>query len=159
MTTKTLMTLGVVGLLLMVAVQPITPRAVLYQNTHERTEEIRRMYNYTLPTIVELNRVSAYNAVSRQTDDDPLTASCGKIRPQTLALSRDLFFNAGGVKFRCGTVVSVLTERGEWFKDYIVWDTMHSRFSLTADILWHNDNEAEAYRFGVTKGWLIIHAR
>lgn len=120
--------------------------------------EVERVVHLSHPlAVIRLGRVSAYNAVPRQTDDDPSTSSCGPTIPKTVALSRDLFFDSDGHKFRCGQVVSVLTDRGELFSNLTVWDTTHSRFSLTADILWPNNNEEEAYEFGITGGWLIIH--
>lgn len=120
--------------------------------------EVERVVHLSHPlTAIRLERVSAYNAVPRQTDDDPLTSSCGATIPRTVALSRDLFFDGEGHKFRCGQVVSILTDRGELFPNLTVWDTTHSRFFLTADVLWPNDDEGEAYEFGITGGWLIIH--
>lgn len=120
--------------------------------------EVERVVHLSHPlTAIRLGRVSAYNAIPRQTDNDPSTSSCGTTLPNTVALSQDLFFDGEGHKFRCGQVVSVLTDRGEMFLNLTVWDTTHSRFSSTADILWPTNNEEEAHEFGITGGWLIIH--
>lgn len=106
---------------------------------------------------ITLDRVSVYNAVPRQTAGDPTVSSCGANLPRQIAVSRDLFFDSEGRKHLCGTVVSVITDRGEVFEDYVIWDTMAPRFTNTADILWHNNDEGEAYAFGITTGQLHIH--
>lgn len=109
------------------------------------------------PSLLRLERVSAYNAVPRQTSADPSTSSCGPTIPGTVALSQDLFFREDGHKYRCGQRVTILTDRGEVFPNLVVWDTMNPRYSLTADVLWPNNNEDEAYEFGISEGWLVFH--
>ena len=149
--------LGVLGLMMVSIIASFGARDTLVEPEVVEVE-VERVVHLSHPlTAIRLERVSAYNAVPRQTDDDPSTASCGTTIPGTVALSRDLFFDSDGHKFRCGQVVSILTDRGELFSNLTVWDTTHSRFSLTADILWPNNNEGEAYEFGITGGWLIIH--
>jgi hypothetical protein len=107
--------------------------------------------------VVPVARISAYNAVPRQTQGDPNVSSCGPNLEKQVAVSRDMFFDSEGRKHLCGTRVSVITNRGEEFHDYVIWDTMAERFTETVDILWHNLNEHEAYAFGITTGFLIIH--
>lgn len=149
--------LGVLGLMMVSIIASFGARDALVEPEVVEVE-VERVVHLSHPlTAIRLERVSAYNAVPRQTDDDPLTASCGATIPGTVALSRDLFFDGEGHKFRCGQVVSILTDRGEMFANLTVWDTTHSRFSLTADVLWPTNNEEEAYEFGTTGGWLIIH--
>jgi hypothetical protein len=106
---------------------------------------------------LQMERISAYNPVPRQTWGDPNVSSCGPNQYRQIAVSRDLFFNDSGEKHLCGKRVSVLTDRGEEFHDYVIWDTMAPRFTNTVDIMIPNDNEAEAYEFGITTGVLIIY--
>lgn len=112
------------------------------------------------PVIVEvipLVRVSAYNPVPRQTWGDPSVSSCGPNLERQIAVSRDLFFDANGNKHLCGTVVTVVTDRGEEFSEYVIWDTMHPRYTNTADILLPTEDESVAFAFGITRGQLLIH--
>lgn len=106
---------------------------------------------------VPLHRVSAYNPVPRQTWGDPTVSSCGPNRENQIAVSRDLFFDDEGRKHLCGASVTVITERGEVFEDYVIWDTMNPRYSNTADILMPTEDESVAFAFGITRGILLIH--
>lgn len=106
---------------------------------------------------IPLVRVSAYNAVPRQTQGDPNVSSCGPNRPNQIAVSRDLFFDEQGRKHLCGKTATVVTDRGEKFKEYVIWDTMAPRFTQTADILLPTLDESEAYAFGIATGILVIH--
>lgn len=114
---------------------------------------------YVLPEgeKVELRRISAYNPVPRQTDGDPSVSSCGANKPRQIAVSQDLFFDGNGRKHLCGRRVTLVTDRGEVFSDYVIWDTMNARYSTTADVLLPHEDEAEAFLFGVTTGYMIIH--
>lgn len=105
---------------------------------------------------VPLYRVSAYNPVPRQTDGDPTISSCGPNRERQIAVSRDLFFDENGRKHLCGVVATVVTNRGEVFEDYVIWDTMNPRYTNTADILFPTLDESVAYAFGITQGTLLI---
>jgi hypothetical protein len=110
--------------------------------------------NYeTLP----VRRISAYNPVPRQTQGDPNVSSCGPNLERQIAVSRDLFFDEHGRKHLCGTRVTVVTDRGEVFSDYVIWDTMNPRFRNTVDIMLPHKNEDEAFAFGVTSGVVYIH--
>lgn len=106
---------------------------------------------------IPLIRISAYNPVPRQTDGDPGVSSCGPNLERQIAVSRDLFFDEYGNKHLCGALVTVVTDRGEEFEEYIIWDTMHPRYTNTADILLPTEDESIAFAFGVTRGQLIIH--
>jgi hypothetical protein len=106
---------------------------------------------------IPLNRVSAYNPVPRQTWGDPNVSSCGPNLERQIAVSRDLFFDEYGNKYLCGTVVTLITERGEVFDNYVIWDTMHPRYTNTADILIPTPDESLAFAFGVSRGTLILH--
>jgi len=107
-------------------------------------------------TALPLTRVSFYNAVPRQTQGDANVSSCGPNLPKQVAVSRDLFFDENGRKHLCGTVVTVITDRGEVFKDYVIYDTMHPRYTNTADILLSTKDESVAFALGITTGLLII---
>lgn len=106
---------------------------------------------------INVSRISAYNPVPRQTWGDPNVSSCGPNLEKQIAVSRDLFFNENGEKHLCGRSVSIVTDRGEVFSDYVIWDTMAPRFTNTVDIMIPNENEEEAFAFGVTTGVLIIY--
>lgn len=104
-----------------------------------------------------IERISAYNPVPRQTDSNPHVSSCGPNLEKQVAVSRDLFFDDNGRKHLCGKVVTIITDRGEIFENYVIWDTMSSRFSNTVDVMIPNQNEKEAFSFGVTTGTLVFH--
>lgn len=106
---------------------------------------------------LEVSRVTAYNPVWWQTWGDPNVSSCGPNLERQIAVSRDLFFDEYGRKHLCGTVVTVVTDRGEVFEDYVIWDTMNARFSNTVDIMFNDTNPHEARVFGVTTGVIIFH--
>lgn len=107
--------------------------------------------------VIPLIRISAYNPVPRQTWGDHTISSCGPNIENQIAVSRDLFFDENGRKHLCGTVVTVITDRGEEFGNYIIWDTMNPRYTQTADIMLPHADEAQAFAFGITTGQLIIH--
>lgn len=106
---------------------------------------------------ISIERISAYNPVPRQTDSDPHISSCGPNLERQIAVSRDLFFDDNGRKHLCGKTVTVITDRGEVFEDYVIWDTMSSRYEKTVDIMIPNNNEVEAFTFGITTGTLVFH--
>jgi 3D (Asp-Asp-Asp) domain-containing protein len=106
---------------------------------------------------LEVDRVTAYNPVPEQTWGDPNVSSCGPNVERQIAVSRDLFFDENGRKHLCGTRVTLITDRGEVFEDYVIWDTMNPRFTNTADIMFPETNPSNALNFGVTKGILIFH--
>jgi hypothetical protein len=112
--------------------------------------------NFNQPTI-DLFRISAYNPVDWQTAGDPNISSCGPNLEKQVALSRDLFFDEQGRKHLCGTQVTIITERGEVFENYTVWDTMNPRFSNTVDIMFPEKDPTGALEFGVTSGIIIFH--
>lgn len=119
----------------------------------EPTVEEEEKSGVTIPLV----RISAYNPVPRQTDGDPNISSCGPNLERQIAVSRDLFFDEYGTKHLCGTPVTVITDRGETFENYVIWDTMNPRYTNTADILIPTPDESAAFAFGVTPGILILH--
>lgn len=106
---------------------------------------------------IQLQRISAYNPVPRQTDASPDVSSCGPNLERQIAISQDLFFDENGRKHLCGQRVTIVTDRGEVFTDYIIWDTMNVRYTNTVDVFIPNTDEAEAYSFGITKGVLYMY--
>jgi 3D (Asp-Asp-Asp) domain-containing protein len=111
-------------------------------------EKSREIENNKIP----LNRISFYTLSSQETDNDPLTTSCGKlkeVKETVIALSRDLFFSNG--KKICGKKVKIYLSN-ESVIEGIVYDTMHSRYSNTADIL--VSSRKKAFSLGVFDGYL-----
>ena len=106
--------------------------------------------------VIHINRISFYNPVSWQTDSTPEVSSCGPNKINQVALSRDLFFNEQGEKYLCGTKVKIITDDGEVFNDYVIWDTMNPRFTNTVDIMLPHDDHEVAFDKGITSGVLII---
>jgi hypothetical protein len=94
-------------------------------------------------------RVSYYNAVPEQTDDDPFTSACGPNLPNQVAVSRDLF----KVELFCGDVLDVWVG-GEYHGRFVVWDTTHLRFEKTLDILTETK-----YAWGLSNGHGVLVER
>lgn len=109
---------------------------------------------------IPLRRVTAYNPLPSQTDADPHTSSCGPNRPDQIALSRDLFFDANGRKHLCGAKVKVIIYAPDGSVEdvmtRVVWDTMASRFTNTADIYLDHTDVEEALVWGVKRGALLL---
>lgn len=95
---------------------------------------------------LSMARVTYYNAVSWQTDDDPSTSACGPNLERQVAVSRDLFRST----LHCGDRVLVWAD-GEYHGEFVVWDTMSTRFEWTLDILTDT-----AYAFGKTTGHIVV---
>ena len=101
---------------------------------------------------VRIDRISFYQAVAAQTDNDPTTAACGgNLGPWIqIAVSRDLL-----PSFPCGSLVRLQLDRPvagiEWL-DAIVYDTMNPRYRNTVDIL--VGTREPALRYGITSGVL-----
>jgi hypothetical protein len=106
---------------------------------------------------LELTRITAYNPVDWQTWGDPNVSSCGPNQEKQIALSRDLFFDENGRKHLCGKRITIITDRGEIFENYVIWDTMNPRFINTADIMFPEKDPSNALEFGVTAGIIIFH--
>ncbi|WP_308389143.1 hypothetical protein [Acidithiobacillus sp. AMEEHan] len=102
--------------------------------------------------LIYLHRVSAYNAVSWQTNSDPAMSACGPTRPNQIALSPDLFFRSNGSN-RCGEHVEILLSSGQIVHG-IVWDVMNPRYQMAADILMSTIQQA--VDFGVQRAELRI---
>lgn len=95
---------------------------------------------------LSMARVTYYNAVEAQTDDDPFTSACGPNLERQVAVSRDLFRST----LHCGDRVLVWAD-GEYHGEFVVWDTMNPRFEWTLDILTDT-----AYTWGKTTGHLVV---
>lgn len=102
--------------------------------------------------LIYLHRVSAYNAVSWQTNSDPAMSACGPTRPNQVALSPDLFFRSNGSN-RCGEHVEILLGSGQVVRG-VVWDVMNPRYHMAADILM--STVQQALNFGVQRAELRI---
>lgn len=126
-----------------------TPRDVTPPNVSIHIQD-------TNDEILNIDRISFYNPVPAQTDATPEYSSCGPNKEKQIALSRDLFFDENGSKHLCGKKVLIVTDRGEVFEDYIIWDTMNARFSNTVDIMLPHEDYNEAFDLGVTSGVLYI---
>lgn len=103
----------------------------------------------TIRESYEMSRISYYNAVPWQTDGDPNVSACGPNLDFQVAVSRDLFRS----QLHCGDQVDV------WIKDgylgrFTVWDTMHTRFTNTLDILTET-----SYGWGLTTGHVVVRSR
>lgn len=97
-----------------------------------------------------LQRVSHYNAVRAQTDQQPHISACGPTRRGQLALSRDLLRQVG-----CGARVRITV--GGRSRVYVVNDTMNRRYQRTADILVSRTSTAR--KLGVLRGKLTVLKR
>lgn len=91
-------------------------------------------------------RVTYYNPVPSQTDGDPFTSACGPNRGNQVAVSRELFRTT----LDCGDVVSVYVEDAP-LGEYVVWDTMHPRFSRTLDVMTDT-----SFEWGKATGYIIV---
>jgi hypothetical protein len=93
-----------------------------------------------------LERVSIYHAVESQTDSKPLVTSSGYVIDTTalnsggekiLALSRDLLKKFNG-NIRFGDVVFFDSQDQALSGEWVVQDTMNSRYCKSADLLMPN---------------------
>ncbi|MFA7495261.1 MAG: hypothetical protein WCY67_02990 [Acidithiobacillus sp.] len=93
--------------------------------------------------IFHLQRVTAYNAVSSQTNNNPGISACGPTRPDQIALSQDLFMRKNGGN-RCGEKIDIILSSGKIIRG-VVWDTMNPRYHMAADILMFNAHQAMSF--------------
>ena len=100
------------------------------------------------------NRITAYTAHASQTDSNPMVASCGPNKPNMIAVSRDYFYRKGR-KWLCGATAYIITDDGQVYGPFIVYDTMNSRYYKTVDIYMGKDIE-RAFEWGVKSGKVII---
>lgn len=98
-----------------------------------------------LPAL-DFQRVTYYNPVEAQTDQDPETSACGPNLERQVAVSRDLFRTT----LHCGDVVWVYA-KGTPLGRYVVWDTMHPRFSRTIDVMTDT-----SFSWGKTTGHIVM---
>lgn len=93
-----------------------------------------------------LERVSIYHAVEAQTDSEPLITSSGYVidtfalntgGERILALSRDLLKKFNG-NIRFGEVVYFDSQDQALAGEWVVQDTMNSRYCKSADLLMPN---------------------
>lgn len=92
-----------------------------------------------------MDRVTFYNPVASQTDADPFTSACGPNRAMQVAVSRDLFRS----KLDCGDLLEVYVD-DVLIGEYVVWDTMHPRWTNTLDVM--TDTE---FAWGKASGHVI----
>jgi len=98
-------------------------------------EYLRRLEEQSKPNA--LVTVTAYNAEAAQTDSDPdIAASMRRVRPGTIAVSRDLF-DRGWVFGR--------KVRLEGIGIYEINDLMAARHSRAVDIFIHSNTQAQAF--------------
>jgi 3D (Asp-Asp-Asp) domain-containing protein len=108
-------------------------------------EYLRRLEAHGRPNA--LVTVTAYNAEAAQTDSDPdVAASMRRVRPGTIAVSRDLF-NRGWVFGR--------KVRLEGLGIFEVNDLMASRHSNAVDVFVGNNAQAQAFGKRRTKAALL----
>ena len=127
---------------------------VAYFGVREKPVDLSIEATYSLWEAIELDRITAYNAVEAQTDSDPHISSCGTNIPKQVAVSQDILFQTGNKRDMCGREVAIVLEDGTIVYG-VVWDTMNARYKKTADIL--VDNHQEALEWGVKKGLLIMY--
>jgi hypothetical protein len=99
------------------------------------------------PLRVPLNRITYYQAVPEQTDDDPFTSSCGRNRPNQVAVSRDLM----NTIVKCGSIIQAWSDTEGYLGEYVVWDVTNARFTDTLDILVRNPPT-----WGKTTGYMTV---
>ena len=98
-------------------------------------EYLRRLEEQSKPNAMVT--VTAYNADPAQTDSDPdITASMRRVKPGTIAVSRDLF-DRGWVFGR--------KVRLEGIGIYEINDLMAARHSRSVDIFIHSNSQAMAF--------------
>lgn len=114
-------------------------------------------------TLWEIDRLTAYNAVPDQTDDDPDIASCGPIanaRLPILAVSRERFLAPDGSKPHCGreAVIIAWDASGQVVlqERRLIYDTMNERYERTADLHLPGDDPTEANQWGVKQGLIAL---
>jgi hypothetical protein len=125
-----------------------------------------------------LDRITYYNAVPEQTDDDPFTSACGPNIENQVAISRDIFTKRPPVweppavhigpppekrsaqtvihsadRLYCGDVIRIWSDAG-YLGEFIVWDTTHWRWQGTLDILTDG-----VYSWGRTRGHAVLIER
>lgn len=103
--------------------------------------------------MINLRRITAYNAVSSQTDASPDISSCGRNIKNQIAVSQDIFFDSYGRKHLCGVEAYLVLHSGETYK-VVIYDTMNVRYTESADLLL--DDYQQARIFGVRSGYLLI---
>lgn len=110
-------------------------RAEVAQLVVSDPEYLRRLEGQSIPNAVVT--VTAYNADPAQTDSDPdIAASMRKVKPGTIAVSRDLF-DRGWVFGR--------KVRLEGIGIYEINDLMATRHSRAVDIFIHSNSQALAF--------------
>ena len=97
--------------------------------------------------IIEIPRITYYQAVFWQTDKNPEVSACGPTKKMQVAVSRDLFQKNVG----CGEKIQVWSDEHGKIGEYTVWDTTNARFSSTVDIL-----VEDPPHWGKTSGYIII---
>lgn len=101
----------------------------------------------TIKESIDLTRITYYQAVPNQTDEDPFTSSCGPNLANQVAVSRDLM----GTHVQCGDKVQVWSDTHGYIGEFTVWDVTNARFTKTLDIL-----TEKPYTWGKTAGHAVI---
>lgn len=111
----------------------------------------------------EVDRLTAYNAVPEQTDDDPDIASCGPLanaQLPVLAVSRERFLAPDGSKPHCGREALVIAwdQHGHIILEErrLIFDTMAERWERTADLLLPGEDTTEANHWGIKQGLIAL---
>lgn len=111
----------------------------------------------------EIDRLTAYNAVPEQTDEDPDIAACGPLEHAQLpviAVSRDKFLAPDGSKPHCGRQALVIawdhTNQIVLQERRVIYDTMADRFQNTADLLLPGTDPTNANHWGVKQGLIAL---
>ena len=97
--------------------------------------------------IIEIPRITYYQAVFWQTDENPEVSACGPTKKMQVAVSRDLFQK----NVDCGTKIQVWSDEHGKIGEYTVWDVTNARFSSTVDVL-----VEDPPHWGKTSGYIII---
>jgi len=125
----------------------------IYKSFFNETEKTHNEKEYKK---ISLQRISFYSLSPDETDNDPETFSCGKInykKYQIIAVSRDLFFGPNKEKHLCNKKAKIILNTGEEIEG-IIFDTMHPRYTKSADIL--VKNKETAFSLGVKIGEIVI---
>lgn len=136
------------------AISTLLLPSVIAPPTKSKFSVAEKINNYNSKIItINLQRLSHYTQSLDETDSTPNEFSCGYLKniPKNyhiIALSRDLFFDNQGRKKLCNKKAILLLPNNKILK-VIIFDTMHPRYTKTADLLVANKKIAR--KLGVVK--------